>query len=394
MQAPSSTELYNLAPLIELLVLAAAIAGFVIYLWHKRHAGMDAKAKLRALCAFTVFLCFDLIVFGAFTRLTDSGLGCPDWPGCYGQASPFGAHAEISAAQSAMPTGPVTHSKAWIEMIHRYLASGIGALIVFMMVWTWRLWLRAGTLVQSAPRAALPPLADNQHFNPLVPTLSFIWVCIQGGFGALTVTMQLQPIIVTLHLLGGMLLLVLLRMQLHGYSRPSLDAAPMQLFHKTPIARRILIAATALLWIQIALGAWVSSNYAVLACADYPLCNGNWIPEMDFAQGFELWRALGQTANGEVLTMPALVAIHFVHRWFAILCIIALIGAAWLYRPIVRRMASILLALVALQFITGLSNIILDWPLMAALLHTGGAAALVWCTTVMLLQPHPQHGRI
>jgi cytochrome c oxidase assembly protein subunit 15 len=393
-EATSVPPLYNLAPLIELLILAAAIAGFILYFWQKHNAGLDARGKLQALCAFTVFLCFDLIIFGAFTRLTDSGLGCPDWPGCYGQASPFGAHAEITAAQNAMPTGPVTHTKAWIEMIHRYLASGIGALIVFMLVWTWRLWLRSKTNLHPSTLATAYPLHNNPHFHPLVPTLSFFWVCIQGAFGALTVTMKLQPIIVTLHLLGGMLLLVLLRVQLHGYSVQKTNAATVKLFHNVSVAKRVLIAATFLLWIQIALGAWVSSNYAVLACNGYPLCNGSVIPDMNFQQGFELWRALGQTGNGQVLSMPALVAIHFAHRWFALVSVFMLMWAAWMYLPILRRLSWILFSLIALQFVTGLSNIVLGWPLLAALLHTGGAAALVWCTTVMLLHSHQHHGRI
>lgn len=392
MQTQSNPALYNLAPLLELLILAACLAGFVLYIWSRRHAGMDARAKLRALCALTVFLCFDLIVFGAFTRLTDSGLGCPDWPGCYGQASPFGAHAEISAAQSAMPTGPVTHSKAWIEMIHRYLASSIGALIVFMMIWTWMLWRRGHTQLAPLPKAALASLQRGQSFYPLIATLSFIWVCIQGGFGALTVTMKLQPIIVTLHLLGGMLLLVLLRVQLESYSATGNMVRHIQLFHKGFTARRILIAATALLWLQIALGAWVSSNYAVLACSDYPLCNGTLIPDMNLREGFALWRALGQTQSGEVLSMPALVAIHFAHRWFALLAVLTLLVAAWNYRHILPRLALALFGLVLLQFLTGLSNIVLGWPLMAALLHTGGAAALVWCTSAMLLKSQSQHG--
>ena len=139
-----------------------------------------------------MFFTFDLIMFGAFTRLTDSGLGCPDWPGCYGQANPLQAHADISAAEAAMPTGPVTVMKAWIEMIHRYLAIAIGVLILTLAVGTWVL-RRRGSAV-----------------SPWWPTATLAWVCLQGAFGAWTVTMKLFPAMVTLHLLAGLVLLALL----------------------------------------------------------------------------------------------------------------------------------------------------------------------------------------
>jgi cytochrome c oxidase assembly protein subunit 15 len=137
----------------------------------------------------TLFLTFDLVLFGAFTRLTDSGLGCPDWPGCYGKASPLGASAEIAAAQSAMPSGPVTHGKAWVEMVHRYLATGVGVLILTLAMASWLQRRRGGSTA---------------GVSPWWPTVTLVWVCLQGAFGALTVTMKLFPAIVTLHLLGGL----------------------------------------------------------------------------------------------------------------------------------------------------------------------------------------------
>src|SRR3954468_17138314 len=152
--------------------------------------------KYRKLVWVTLFLTFDLIMFGAFTRLTDSGLGCPDWPGCYGHANPLQAHSHISAAEAAMPTGPVTVMKAWIEMIHRYLAMGVGVLIIATMAIAWRRWLRSER--------------SDVKFSPLFPTVLFAFVCLQGAFGAWTVTMKLQPVIVTTHLLLGIGLLGLL----------------------------------------------------------------------------------------------------------------------------------------------------------------------------------------
>ena len=256
--------------------------------------------KFRKLAWVTLFLTFDLIMFGAFTRLTDSGLGCPDWPGCYGHANPVQAHAQISAAEAAMPHGPVTVTKAWIEMIHRYLAMAVGVLIVAMMVVAWMRWRKSGR--------------RDRVYAPLVPTLLFGFVCLQGAFGAWTVTMKLQPVIVTTHLLLGMVLLGMLTWMA---ARQSLHA---------PIAAagaRLRVAAViglALLVMQIALGGWVSTNYAALACTDFPLCHGAVVPPMDYEHGFTLWRELGKTAGGDFLPFDALTAIHWTHRTFAFFC--------------------------------------------------------------------------
>ena len=321
--------------------------------------------KYRKLVWVTLFLTFDLIMFGAFTRLTDSGLGCPDWPGCYGQANPFQAHAEIRTAEALMPTGPVTVMKAWIEMSHRYLAMGIGVLIIALMAISWRRWHG------SARKEA--------SFAPWLPTLLFVFVCLQGAFGAWTVTLKLQPIIVTTHLLLGMLLLALLtwqaaRQSLHATVAPSASAL------RTPA-----LAIMALLVIQIALGGWVSTNYAALACTQFPLCNGVVLPQMDFANGFALWRGLGKTAGGEYLPFPALTAIHWTHRMFAFV-VIALI--AWLGHKAIkidglRKTGRWLLIVIAMQFATGISTIFLDWPLVIAVAHNGGAALLVLLLTML-----------
>jgi heme a synthase len=304
-------------------------------------------------------------VFGAFTRLTDSGLGCPDWPGCYGQANPLLAHAQIRAAEALMPSGPVTLPKAWIEMIHRFLASGIGALIVVLMAWAWSKRLRA----------------RDAAFAPWLPTALFLLVCLQGAFGAWTVTMRLQPVIVTTHLLLGMALLALLTwFGAWQDAAPSAGRAP-----GLSGVRRLALASGLLLALQIALGGWVSTNYAALACADFPLCDGRLIPQMDFAHGFTLWRELGKTASGQYLPFPALTAIHWVHRNFAFV-VIALLGAtawrAWPHpalRPIARRIA----VLLVLQAGTGIATIFLSWPLAIAVLHNAGAGALVVLVTML-----------
>lgn len=321
--------------------------------------------KYRKLVWVTLFLTFDLIVFGAFTRLSDSGLGCPDWPGCYGQANPWQAHADISAAEAAMPHGPVTMVKAWIEMIHRYLAMAVGVLIIALLVSSWRMWRK--------------PASRVMRFSPAFPALLLGFVCLQGAFGAWTVTMKLQPAIVTMHLLLGMTLLAMLswlaaRQSIHPVVAPS--AASLRL----PAA-----AGLALLAVQIALGGWVSTNYAALACTDFPLCHGALVPEMDVANGFTLWRELGKTGDGAYLSYAALTAIHWVHRNFALI-VVAYIG--WLAHKALRieglrGTARWILIAIALQFGTGLATVFLNWPLAIALMHNGGAALLTLLLTML-----------
>ncbi|UGQ47152.1 COX15/CtaA family protein [Massilia endophytica] len=325
--------------------------------------------KYRKLVWVSVFLTFDLIVFGAFTRLTDSGLGCPDWPGCYGEANPFIAHDEIKAAEALMPTGPVTVFKAWVEMIHRYLAMGIGILIVAMMVVAWRQWRKA--------RAA--------GYEPGYPTLLFFFVCLQGAFGAWTVTLKLQPVIVTTHLLLGMgLLSLLVWFGCRQDSIRTLGLPPA----REPAARHmrtLAVTSGVVLAVQIALGGWVSTNYATLACTEFPLCQGQMVPEMDFEHGFHLWRELGKTAAGHYLPFSALTAIHWVHRNFAFLVVLVLGYTAWRAWRIegLTRPAQGIAAVLAVQALTGVATIYLNYPLTIAVLHNAGAALLVLLLTML-----------
>ena len=364
MQVP----LYNLEPVLEVMGLGLLLAGLPLALFWRRQRHASSPQRLKALTLLILTLTFELVLVGAFTRLTDSGLGCPDWPGCYGQASPLGAHSEISAAQQAMPTGPVTHSKAWIEMIHRYLATSVGVLIIVLTVWTWRVWRRERQLA----------------VHPVWPTITLAWVCLQGAFGALTVTMKLFPAIVTLHLLLALGLLVLLMAQAIRYSG----------WREIALSSRLrfgLKVVAALLLVQIALGGWVSTNYAVMACQDFPLCQGSWWPQMDW-RGFELWRELGHTASGELLAFSALVSIHVVHRTMAWLVLAALLLLGWQLLRVqpLNKAARLLLGLTLLQLLTGMSNVVLDWPLLAALLHTGGASALLLTLVWMWARTRPQ----
>ncbi|MEO8543231.1 MAG: COX15/CtaA family protein [Burkholderiaceae bacterium] len=357
----------DISPILQVMLAGAGVAAIaLVWLWLRTRRDRS-RHWLRAATVLTLFLTFDLILFGAFTRLSDSGLGCPDWPGCYGSASPVGAKAEIHAAQSAMPSGPVTHGKAWVEMVHRYLATGVGALILILTVASWRERLRRGV------QADTP--------SPWWPTWTLLWVCVQGAFGAFTVTMRLFPAIVTLHLLGGLLLLVLLAIQVAHRWRASDDGAqPVQV---DMLTRGGLLLVAVLLAVQLVLGGWVSTNYAVLACTDFPTCQASWWPDMRFDQGFQVWRDLGLTPGGEAISFAALTAIHYVHRLMAYLVLSALGLLAWRLSRFdgLRRVSRWIAALAAIQLATGLSNVVLDWPLIAALLHTAGAAALVVCLT-------------
>lgn len=362
---------YDMGPVPTLVLVGAALALAPVLWVAWRHRRSDAAQRRRALTLVTLFLTFDLVLFGAFTRLTDSGLGCPDWPGCYGSVSPLGAHEAIGAAQSAMPTGPVTHGKAWIEMIHRYLATGVGALITWLAV---AAWLAARQL---RPQASAT-------LSPWWPTLTWVWVCAQGAFGALTVTMKLYPAIVTLHLLGGLGLLALLSVQSQAQRLPL--AMPRSLYWGTGVVFVVCVA-------QIALGGWVSTNYAVLACTDFPTCQGAWWPAMDFEHGFTVARELGAGKDGGYLPFAALTAIHMTHRLGAAVVVIAVGALAWRLRaagdPALRRWAAVLAAVIAWQLVSGLSNVVLGWPLIAAVAHTGGAAALVVALTMLLSRARP-----
>ena len=378
--------------------------------------------KYRKLVWVAVFFTFDLIVFGAITRLTDSGLGCPDWPGCYGHANPLQVQQQIDAAAAMLPSGPVTRSKAWIEMIHRYLAGAIGVLCIALCASAWRIWRR------KAAASLVPPP------KPWLPTMLVGFVCLQGAFGALTVTLKLQPIIVTTHLLLGMGLLALLAWlaasQPLAKERPDPAASPPEsASHALPhpdlatctgrgqmvemvempvyqpalppaMAARLrpwLWAASLFLFCQLALGGWVSTNYATLACTEFPMCQGQWWPNMDFAHGFSLWRELGKTGSGEFLPFAALTAIHWVHRGFAWLLALVLLGLVWQIRRmaqavpagaggVVHSLAGLgnkLAAVLLLQVASGLATIFLAMPLAIAVLHNAGAALLVLLLTML-----------
>lgn len=321
-------------------------------------------ARYRRLIAFTMVLTLGLIMLGAWVRLTDAGLGCPDWPGCYGKLTPTQAKADIAraVADQGGDHGPVSMGKAWREMVHRYVASALGLLIIAIAFIAWR---RRSLLRQS----------------PSLPSVLVGVVILQGLFGMWTVTLLLKPAVVTLHLAGGMLTFALL-VWLWQKQQPHWSAVDESALARLRVPA--LIALT-LLCAQIFLGGWTSTNYAALACTDLPRCQGRWWPELNFADAFHVFRELGRTDDGEFLPMQALTAIHLTHRIGAV-CVGLVLG--WLALrvmrvPGARGFGMLLLAVLTLQWLLGLSNVWFSLPIGVAVGHTGGAALLLALLVVL-----------
>ena len=244
---------------------------------------------------FSVILTLCVVVFGAYVRLTDAGLGCPDWPGCYGTLTVPESIEAISKAQEIYPESPVESTKAWIEMIHRYLAGILGILILII-----------GYTSYKKREAISVPVT--------LPIFLVLLLVMQAALGMWTVTLLLQPAIVTLHLLGGMTILGILTFITDRHLSPASKRVKVNSNFKLAIRFSLI-----LLFLQIMLGGWTSTNYAALACTDYPTCHGSMIPSMDFDNGFSIFRDLGMTINGENLSLEALHAIQWVHRVGAII---------------------------------------------------------------------------
>ena len=293
-----------------------------------------------------------VVVLGAYVRLSDAGLGCPDWPGCYGYLSAPRTAEQIANAQALFPGQPVEKPKATKEMLHRYVAGALGILILAITVLAFRLRRKLNT----HPAASLSLL---------------ILVIFQALLGMWTVTLLLKPVIVTAHLLGGMATWALLVW---------LSAAQMPLTRVvSPNIKNWLTLGLAVLFLQIALGGWVSSNYAALACSDFPLCQGSWLPRMDFSSAFHFMRELGKTGDGGLLSGEALTAIHWTHRLGALITFFVLLAVAWqaTRAPRLRTFAYILMGLLALQIGLGVANVWLSLPLSIALAHNATAALLL-----------------
>ena len=317
----------------------------------------------RKLIWFAVIYTFVVVVVGAYVRLADAGLGCPDWPGCYGELTPHHAQDDIARAvvEQGGTHGPVSLGKAWKEMFHRYIAGGLGLLILAITVTA---WVRRRELQQS----------------PLLATGLLTLVLLQAALGMWTVTLLLKPVIVTLHLLGGLATLALL-VWLALRQQPSPVIAPATASRLRPWAVLALLVVIA----QIALGGWVSTNYAALACVDFPTCHNEWLPQMDFRHGFQLVRELGMTAAGAHLNYDAITAIHWTHRVGALVTLLYVGGfALWLTRsPGLARYGVALLCVLLAQVALGIANVLGGLPLQVAAAHNAGAAILL--VTLMVI---------
>ncbi len=309
---------------------------------------------MKKLVSFSILLAFVVIILGAYTRLTDAGLGCPDWPGCYGHLTvPKGEH--IEAANQAYPDRPVEAHKAWNEMIHRYFAGTLGLVIVAIAAFAWR---------------------KRQHYPVKLPLFLVGLVIFQGALGMWTVTLNLLPAVVMAHLLGGFtilscLLLLLLRLKHLHLSAPSLRA-------KSPFV--LAIIGLIILVTQIGLGGWTSANYAALACTDLPICEGKWSQRLDFAGAFSIPAAdnyeYGAHDYGERMTM------HVVHRFGALVTFLYLLWFAIKLLKLKaftsnRQAAALLVSVLATQVVLGVSNVVFSLPVLVAVLHNAVAATLL-----------------
>ena len=369
-----------------------------------------------AWCA--VALALAVIVFGAFVRLSNAGLSCPDWPTCYGRAA-WPTHAgDVGELSDAFPARAVEPHKAWREQFHRHLAALLGVLVLSLAVLATRR-RRAGTatvLGSAALVAAAIPLYMAQHYVAAsilallaetallgsawrwgnggrhgedfagAATLALALIVVQALLGMWTVTWLLKPAVVMAHLLGGMATMSLL-------AWIAWRATPGSAWMRADGARlrRLLAVGLALLAVQIALGGWTSANYAALACGtNFPTCLGQWWPQVDFGEGFVLWRGIGVDYEGGVLDAPARTAIHLSHRLFAVLVFGHLLAVALrLLRSGLARWGAALALLLGLQVALGIGNVVLGLPLWVASAHNAGAALLLLVLISLLARLRP-----
>ncbi len=306
-------------------------------------------------------LAFVVVLLGAYTRLSDAGLGCPDWPGCYGHFDVPKTSAEITKAEQAYPERPVEGHKAWKEMVHRYFAATLGALIIVLAVLAWRRRSKAGQLVG-------------------LPLFLVMLVIFQGMLGMWTVTIKLNPTIVMLHLMGGLatiscLFWVVLRTGRH-FRVDDFSQSKLKDLHGPAIFALVIVV------LQIMLGGWTSANYAALHCPDFPTCQGSWIPTLDFKNAFTLWHGTERNFEFGILENNARATIHFVHRVGALVTFLFVGWLAlklWLGTNVVvlRKLGVVLLLVLCLQVSLGIANVLLSLPLPIAVAHNGVAALLL-----------------
>lgn len=321
-------------------------------------SAVDVRWLFRALTGTATALALLVIVFGAFVRLSDAGLGCPDWPGCYGHVSVPQSNAALARAMEKFPGAVIESRKAWIEMVHRYLAGTLGSIVLVIAAVAWRCRVRLGQA-------------------PVLPGVLVGLIAIQALFGMWTVTYRLMPLVVTLHLLGGMGTLALLVWLL---ARQRVATPPTRVASVAGVRlRRWAGVALAVLFCQIALGGWVSTNYAGLACAGDPFCHGAFAQALNFAEGFSLRQEPGVTANGAPLSQEALNAIQWTHRMGAVITVtlLGVVAALAIRAPRLRKHGVVLLGLAVMQASVGIANVLYVLPLPLAVAHNALAASLL-----------------
>ena len=319
------------------------------------YANSKSFKLFRALVIIGAVLALGVVALGAYVRLTDAGLGCPDWPGCYGTLTVPQSEAAIASAQTAYPTNTIVVGKAWREMIHRYFAGTLGLIVlsIFVLGWTANREIKC---------------------SPWTPSFLLVLIAFQAMLGMWTVTMLLKPAIVSAHLIGGMTTLAILVWLAHrhwGHFSASIVKS-----NRIKVAIRFALL---VLLIQIFLGGWTSTNYAALACTDFPTCHGVWVPKMDFKDAFHMVRELGQSASGGALTLASITAIQWTHRIGALITFIylGLIALNILKFWQLKRLGLILLLVLCAQIALGISNLILHLPLVLAVAHNFTAGLLV-----------------
>ncbi len=345
---------------------------------------MHIDRWMRGLALFGVLLCFGVIVLGAYVRLTNAGLGCPDWPGCYGHISPVGAE-DSPASQAQFPSRPLQPGKAWHEMIHRYAAGTLGCVII---------------VIAALAIAARKPKVVGAGFGLVL----FATVLVQAVLGMLTVTWLLKPLIVTLHLIFGMTTLALLwwvwlrQQRPHGavHLQPAPDRSATAWSGPSSPARIgywLAVLSVAVLAVQFFLGAWTSANYAAFACPDFPTCQGAWWPHADFRHAFVLWRGVWIDYQGGILGNASRVAIQLAHRLGALGVTLTFLATSLfvISRPSLaaaRPRVYLLLAALGLQLAIGISMVLTTFPLWLTTAHTGGAALLLMAVLALTAKLH------
>ncbi|MFC3909225.1 heme A synthase [Legionella dresdenensis] len=319
--------------------------------------------KIRYAITIAMVLALFVVMLGAYTRLTDAGLGCPDWPGCYGHMVLPEAGKARDIAQSNYPDIPVEARKAWTEMAHRYAAGTLGLLIFFIGITA--IWRRR--IDKTVPWK--------------LPVVLMLLVLFQAALGMWTVTMKLLPVVVMSHLLGGILIFSCL-------NRLHMQAAGVQPA-ELPKWRFWVILGAVIVFCQIALGGWVSANYAGIACIGFPQCNGQWLPALHFSKGFNLFSQAGANYQGGVLDNEVRMTIQFIHRLGAVITasyvlILSALLASYVNNKTVRLAASVAGILVLAQFGLGILNVVYLLPLKVAVAHNG-IAALLFATMLMLV---------